>query len=485
MITTRLCEHCSAPLSGTITTCPACKRITHIPHTPDTPRPRGLAPLQPKVFSHGFLLAGRYRIEEKIGEGGFGVVYKARDTAEHNRPVAIKQITLSALSAQEQIEATDSYNREVTLLAKLRHRHLAQLYDHFTDAENWYLVLEYIDGKTLEEVLAETSAGRLPVGQVIAIGRALCDVLGYLHVQDPPIIFRDVKPANLLLKKDGSIALIDFGIARRYRPEQRKDTGPLGSPGYAAPEQYGRGQSSPRTDIYGLGMTLQTLLTGTEPLEVRAHGWPPACEIPMELYKLLLHMTDPDPDQRPAYMVSVGVSLQTLQEQHPYAPPPPPPQQPAPTAWLVPLWILVLQILGIFLITKLLLLCTIFTALTIILRIYTQMQSQGKGRKAYTQDQASKNVQHTIKNGLIGVDSCVTSSFGYSLFFIVFSLSDHSHTHSLLIDIVYVITGVIVINALRSGRLPFRKFQIRQVSTTSSQQPQQLLMYQHQRKNKP
>lgn len=317
MITTRLCEHCSTPLPGAVNTCPVCKRITHTPHITNTPRPLSLAPLQTKHFPSGFLLAGRYRIEMKIGEGGFGVVYKARDTAERQRAVAIKQITLSALSAQEQIEATDSYNREITLLAKLQHCHLAQLYDHFTDAENWYLVLEYIDGKTLEEILAESPAGRLPVGQVISIGRALCDVLGYLHVQDPPIIFRDIKPANIMLKKDGGIALIDFGIARRYRPERQRDTGPLGSPGYAAPEQYGREQSSPRTDIYGLGMTLQTLLTGKEPLEIRTHGWPQDCELPMELHKLLLLMTDADPDQRPAYMVSVGVSLQTLQQQHP------------------------------------------------------------------------------------------------------------------------------------------------------------------------
>lgn len=139
----------------------------------------------------------RYRIMKKVGEGGFGLVYKARDTQER-RYVAIKQITLATLNAREMIEVTDSYNREITILPKLHHYHLPEVYDHFTDPGHWYIVMQYLDGQTLEEKLEQTANGRLTVGEVIYIGTQLCDVLGYLHVQEPPVIFRDVKPANIM-----------------------------------------------------------------------------------------------------------------------------------------------------------------------------------------------------------------------------------------------------------------------------------------------
>lgn len=178
-ITARLCENCGTTLPMDASLCSFCAQTIQIPFS--------ALPAQQRPFAPGVVIAGRYCIEAKFGEGGFAVVYKAIDTAKQNRLVALKQITLSALNAQEQIEATDSYNREVTLAANLRHKHLATLYDHFTDAENWYLVLEYIDGQTLEETLAQEPDGCLPIGEVIAIGQALCDVLGYLHLQDPPI----------------------------------------------------------------------------------------------------------------------------------------------------------------------------------------------------------------------------------------------------------------------------------------------------------
>lgn len=254
---------------------------------------------------------GHYRILEKIGEGGFGLVYKARDEQD-GRLVAIKQILLATLSAQEMIEVTDSYNREITLLPKLRHENIPLIYDHFTDPEHWYLVLEYIDGQTLEERLTRSRKGRLPLRKVLEIGIQLCEVLGYLHAQGPPIIFRDIKPANIMITHTGKIFLIDFGIARRYREGQSKDTRPLGSPGYAAPEQYGRTQTTPQTDIYGLGALLQTLLTGKEPLDIQAAGIPTDCEFPLQLQGLISQMMAHDSDQRPASMLTVKQSLQGL-----------------------------------------------------------------------------------------------------------------------------------------------------------------------------
>jgi serine/threonine protein kinase len=263
------------------------------------------------TLSPGAVLGGRYRILEKIGEGGFGVVYKAYDWYR-NSLVAIKQINMAALSAQEKIEATDSFNREVTLLSRLNHKSLPRIYNHFTDAEHWYVAMDYIEGRTLEDVLESSPGRRLPLKRVRDIGIALCDVLDYLHAQYPPIIFRDVKPGNIMITPAGQIYLIDFGIARLYRPGQAKDTGPLGSPGYAAPEQYGKAQTTPQTDIYGLGATLQTLLTGKEPLEIRVSGLPPDRRIPWELQALLIRMMEKDCCKRPRDVMEVRRALAAL-----------------------------------------------------------------------------------------------------------------------------------------------------------------------------
>ena len=251
------------------------------------------------------LLSGRYHILAQIGEGGFGIVYKARDREQFGKLVAIKEINMAALSAREKIEVTDSFNREITLLSELSHKNLPRIYDQFTDPEHWYIVMDYIEGQTLEDLLAHTPTGRLPVEQAVKIGRTLCDVLSYLHNQNPSIIFRDVKPGNIMITPWGRLYLIDFGIARRYRDGQARDTGSLGSPGYAAPEQYGRSQSTAQTDIFGLGMTLQTLLTGKEPLEIRLQGLPTDVRIPWKVQALISHMTEPDPFRRPGSMDEV------------------------------------------------------------------------------------------------------------------------------------------------------------------------------------
>lgn len=266
---------------------------------------------QATALTRGSLLNERYFILEKIGEGGFGVVYKARDRKHWRRLVAIKQINMAMLSAEQKIEATDSYNREVLLLSWLRHKNLPRLYDHFTDPEHWYLVEDYLKGQTLEDILEKKSYKPLSVQQVLDIGLKLCDVLGYLHAQEPPVIFRDVKPANIMLTSN-DLYLIDFGIARCYREGKRHDTIPLGSPGYAAPEQYGKQQTSPRTDIYGLGVTLQTLLTGREPLEIKMNGISLDDMLPKALQDLIEHMMAYNPSKRPESIEKVKQSLLSL-----------------------------------------------------------------------------------------------------------------------------------------------------------------------------
>src|SRR6266702_5044351 len=193
------------------------------------------------------LLKGRYRILTQVGTGGFGAVYKARDTlaaGQGTAIIAIKQVNLRGLTPQEIIEATDGFHREVLLLSNLEHVNLPHIYDSFTDPEHWYLVMDFIGGETLEQYLRHTTAGSspattrsLPLDEVFSIALQLCHVLHYLHTRQPPIIFRDLKPANVMRAPEGNLYLIDFGIARQFKPGQAKDTMPFGSPGYAAPEQ--------------------------------------------------------------------------------------------------------------------------------------------------------------------------------------------------------------------------------------------------------
>lgn len=310
------CNECGAANPGDALYCFAChhpidtataQAATQDSFSP-TPIPVSMAPVQ-VTRSSPTLLNNRYEIICEVGQGGFGVVYKARDTFSKSqlRQVAIKQINLRSLSSRQIIEATDSYNREVTLLSRLTHINLPSIYDHFTDPEHWYLVMDFIQGETLEDYLKQ--AGHLSVRETLDIGVQLANVLGYLHSQEPPIIFRDVKPGNIMRAPNGRLYLIDFGIARHFHPDKKRDTGALGSPGYAAPEQYGRAQSTERTDIFGLGATLNTLLLGEDD-DTKQTSTP---RIPARLQRLLNQMVEPDAAKRPKNMRAVALRLQYMQ----------------------------------------------------------------------------------------------------------------------------------------------------------------------------
>src|SRR5437763_2362943 len=214
------------------------------------------------------LLRRRYYILEKIGEGSFGAVYKAKDTQLGNRLVALKEMVEDNPSRP----AIDNFKQEAYMLADLHHPHLPNIYEHFKDAGSWYLVMDFIQGGTLQDYLDNhKQEGKLPLKDVkdlkdvLDMGIQLCTVLDYLHMRQPPIIFRDLKPLNIMKTSQGHLYLIDFGIARHFKAGQAKDTLILGSPGYAAPEQYGKAQTTPRADIYSLGATLHQLITGDDP----------------------------------------------------------------------------------------------------------------------------------------------------------------------------------------------------------------------------
>jgi len=208
-----------------------------------------------------------YFIISKVGEGGFGSVYKAVDKQSGDRLVAIKEVSLLGLYPQAMIEATNAFQREASLLAQLNHPNLPRFYDYFQTPGHWYLIMDFIEGEILEEYQGKVPNGRLLLSEVLDIGIQLCIVLDYLHSQQPPIVFRDLKPANIMRTPAGQISLIDFGIARYFKPGQAKDTIALGSPGYAAPEQYGKAQTTPRADVYSLGVVLHQLLTTRDPSE--------------------------------------------------------------------------------------------------------------------------------------------------------------------------------------------------------------------------
>src|SRR5712692_7331100 len=290
------CNHCGAANQDQEERCFVCEGPLHAP-------------------SREPLLKERYRILVAVGQGGFGAVYKVEDTQGGNRLLAMKEINLSALTAQEAIEATGAFNRELHLLSDLTHPNLPRIYDHFTDREHWYLVMDFIEGETLEQYLDRIVSGRLPLEEVLDIGIQLCTVLDYLHTQEPPIIFRDLKPANVMRTSSGHLYLIDFGIARHFKPGQTRDTIPLGSPGYAAPEQYGRAQTTPQTDIYSLGAMLHQLLTGDDPAQTPfrfvslQRQDQPAME---RLQALLLQMLEMDVNKRPTRVAVVKQELEQI-----------------------------------------------------------------------------------------------------------------------------------------------------------------------------
>lgn len=218
------------------------------------------------MLTPGTVLQNRYRIVRVLGGGGMGQVYLAEDTRLADKPCAVKELLPDPhATPEEQDQAAEQFRREAAILAHLSHPNLPNVYDHFEENGQFYLVMDFIEGETLAGRLARSPQG-LPPEEVVSWALQLCDVLEYLHSQNPPVIFRDMKPANVMVTPEGKVKLIDFGVARLFDPTKRTDTLKMGTAGYAPPEQYaGQGQTTPRSDIYALGVTLHELLTGDDP----------------------------------------------------------------------------------------------------------------------------------------------------------------------------------------------------------------------------
>lgn len=209
----------------------------------------------------GTLVDGKYKILREVGKGGMSVVYQAVNE-KANKIWAIKEVRKDGTQNFEVVK--QNLVAETDMLKRFNHPNLPSIIDVIDTDDSFLIVMDYIEGNSLSKAI-ETS-GAQSQEDVIEWSKQLCDVLGYLHAQNPPIIYRDMKPANVMLKPDGNVSLIDFGTAREFKSNSVEDTTCLGTQGYAAPEQYGgQGQTDARTDIYCLGATMYHLITGHNP----------------------------------------------------------------------------------------------------------------------------------------------------------------------------------------------------------------------------
>lgn len=220
----------------------------------------------------GTIIQGKYEILKLIGKGGMSKVYLAMDQ-NLNKQWAVKEIERRGLDKNNEV-VVQSAIAEANMMKKLDHSSLPRIVDIINRDDVIYVVMDYIEGEPLSNILKKE--GAQPQETVIEWAKDLCSVLDYLHTRKPAIIYRDMKPANVMLQPNGNIKLIDFGIAREYKEQNLADTVSLGTKGYAAPEQFGgKGQTDARTDVYCLGVTLYHLLTGKNP-----------CEPPYEIYPI-------------------------------------------------------------------------------------------------------------------------------------------------------------------------------------------------------
>lgn len=261
----------------------------------------------------GSLVDGKYKILNKVGQGGMSVVYLAMNE-KANKQWAVKEVRKDGIKDFEVVK--QGLVAETDILKKLSHPHLPSIIDVIDTEDSFIIIMDYIQGNSLNKALDEY--GAQPQEYVIDWAKQLCDVLGYLHSRTPAIIYRDMKPANIMLKPDGNVTLIDFGTAREFKEKNLADTTCLGTVGYAAPEQFGgMGQTDARTDIYCLGATLYHLVTGMNPCEPPYEIKPireinPALSSGLE--RILLKCTQRDPNDRYQSAAELMYALEHYEE---------------------------------------------------------------------------------------------------------------------------------------------------------------------------
>ncbi|MBQ8625866.1 MAG: serine/threonine protein kinase, partial [Agathobacter sp.] len=261
----------------------------------------------------GSLVDGKYKILTKVGQGGMSVVYLAINE-KANKQWAVKEVRKDGIKDFEVVK--QGLVAETDILKKLNHPNLPSIIDVIDTDDSFIIIMDYIQGNSLNKALEEY--GAQPQENVIEWAKQLCDVLGYLHTRTPAIIYRDMKPANVMLKPDGNVTLIDFGTAREFKEKNLADTTCLGTVGYAAPEQFGgMGQTDARTDIYCLGATLYHLVTGMNPCEP-PYEIKPIREINPSLSsgleRIILKCTQRDPNDRYQSAAELMYALEHYEE---------------------------------------------------------------------------------------------------------------------------------------------------------------------------
>lgn len=261
----------------------------------------------------GSVIDGKYKVLHQIGKGGMSIVYLCINE-KANKQWAVKEVRKNGNASNEVIR--QNLLTETSILKKLHHPHLPSIIDVIDQDDTYLILMDYVEGRTLKAILDER--GALPQEKVVDWAIQLSSTLMYLHRQDPPIIYRDMKPANVMLKPDGNVVLIDFGTAREYKDDSDGDTTCLGTKGYAAPEQYGgKGQTDARTDVYNLGATMYQLVTGKNPTkppyEIRPiRQWNPALSSGLE--SIIVKCTKSDPDERYQSVAELKFALEHYKE---------------------------------------------------------------------------------------------------------------------------------------------------------------------------
>ena len=257
------------------------------------------APLKSGPLPPDIVLEKRYKIISSVKTGGMGAVYKARDL-KLNNICAVKELLPSYENTDKQKQAEEWFKREAKLLAGLDHANLPKVSDYFVSDNRYYLVMSFVEGEDLENVLEKEGKPGLSQDKVLHITVQILKVLDYLHSQKPPIIYRDIKPANIMLHKDGRAMLIDFGIARALQHDSNTIKTAIGTPGYV-PEEQCHGVPEPRSDIYALGATMHHLLTGEPPRSLRYNFKPLSkimSDISPALENIVMKALEDDPGKR-------------------------------------------------------------------------------------------------------------------------------------------------------------------------------------------
>lgn len=317
------------------------------------------------MLKPGTLLHSRYKILRPIGRGGMGAVYEAEDTLLEGRRCAVKEVLLGLeADPANREQARLQFYREASVLARLDHPNLPKVSDYFSEGDRDYLVMDFVPGRDLKEIIDEARAsGRfLDERTVLDWADQLCDALDYMHRQNPPVLHRDIKPSNIKLTPEGRIKLVDFGLVKILSPDEHRTITVLqgrGTAAYTPLEQYGGDaeHTDARSDIYALGATLYHLLTNTPPPDARQRFLQPDCLIPPRalnprisprVERAILSAMAMHPNDRPPSVAAFRAMLRG-------SPPPGPPAEvwaPPETPWEV-LWgrqrALALLALGAFL----------------------------------------------------------------------------------------------------------------------------------------